>query len=452
MVEKSSFGLQYESRLIACLLRDRTFLHSFLHIFQKEYFVSEIHKNVCKVIQEFKEIYFRAPDKLEIEMACNQFLAKEFPPDKASREFSLYQQEIQVYFNYSYSELEYVKDTTLKFVQEKSCQIAVLKCAKLIGTERSHEMPQIMQEALLVGSKLTDFGIDYFAESRQRSMARYSNPRESNRIPFFIPKLDEIIGGVGFRQHGSGIPELLMFGGGANKGKSRAIGHMAKNAIFLGYPGIIFSSEMAQDLYAERMDMSIGILDTGELYDPRNFDELQRRLELCSNQGAKFFIKKFPAGSTTIPETLSMVHLMEATLGVDFLWVAWDHAMEFKSTSKGDTRDRLGTTVREHKTAVDELECAGFGAFHLNRAGDRAESATLNDMAEDITPARVADTIVIINQTEEEEQMEIPEMRWVARKVRSAEKNQTVKIVDDRKRMLFVQSSDEVTDMARYDL
>src|SRR6266853_2077797 len=230
MADRSPFGLVFESRLIASLLRDRHFFHSFLQIFDREYFVSDIHKTVCNLIKGFKDQYFRPPDQLELEILCNEHIAKEYPQDKAIREFVQYKQEIVTYFQYTYSELEFVKDTALKFVLEKSCQLGVLKCAKLIGTERAHEMPGILKDALAVGTKLTDFGIDFFAERKARALKRYATPRESNRIPFFIPKFDDSIGGVGFRQHGNGIPELLMFGGATNKGKSRAIGHMAKNA------------------------------------------------------------------------------------------------------------------------------------------------------------------------------------------------------------------------------
>ena len=312
-------------------------------------------------------------------------------------------------------------------------------------------MPRIMKEALAVGTKLTDFGIDYLEDRKKRALLRYNNPRESNRIPFFIPKFDDSIGGVGFRQNGVGIPELLMFGGATNKGKSRAIGHMAKNAMMLGYPGVIFSSEMSEDLYAERLDMSIGLLETKELYDPKNFDDLQRRLEFVANQGAKVFIKKFPAGSTTIRETLGICHLIESTLGLDLIWVAWDHTGEFRPENlKAERRDQMGEIIRSQKGACDELECAGIGAFHLNREGSRRESAQLEDAAEDITVARVSDIVIMLNQSEEEAESEIPEMRWVARKVRAAEKNQTVRVIDDRKRMNFIQSSEELTDSVYY--
>lgn len=452
MAEKSPFGLIFESRLIAALLRDRHFFHSFLLIFSSEYFVSEIHKTVCSIIQEFKIKYSRPPDQLELEILTNQYLAKKFPEDKAAKEYCLYKGEIEVYFKYSCAELEFVKDTALEFVKQKACQNGVLKCAKLIGTEKENEMPNIMQEALAIGTKLTNFGIDYFAERRKRALLRYNQPRGSNRIPFFIPKFDESIGGVGFRENGSGIPELLMFGGATNKGKSRAIGHMAKNAISLGYPGVIFSSEMSEDLYAERLDMSIGLLDTGELYNPKNFDELQRRLELFANQGSTVFIKKFPAGTVTIQETLGIANLIESTLGLDLKWCAWDHTGEFKANNqKAERRDQMAEIVRAQKTACDELECAGIGAFHLNREGSRRESAQLEDAAEDVTVARVADIIIMLNQTESEEELDPPEQRWVARKVRAAEKNQTVRVVDNRKRMLFVQHPDEMTDTTHYE-
>lgn len=444
MVETNPFGLDYESRLIALLLRDRHFFHIFLSIFDHKFLVSEIHGTVLKLIQAFKEHYLRPPDKIELEVIVHEYLAQEFPEDKAAQEYALYKYEIDRYFRYSLSELEFVKDNALKYAQQRACQEAVLASAKLIGSGEAYKMPDLLKKALAVGTELTDFGIDYFTEARQRALKRYNQPREATRIPFFVPKFDETVGGVGFRSDGSGIPELLMFGGGENKGKSRCVAHMAKVAISLGLNGIIFTSEMAEDLYAERMDMQLALLDTAGIYDPDNFDRLQRRIELFANQGAKFWIKKFPAGTATIRETLSICNLIESTIGIDLQWVAWDYTSEFRAeNTRQERHHQVAEIIRAQKMACDELECAGIGAFQLNREGSEAEMARLTNAAEDITVARVADIIIMIAQTDDEYNMQPPEMRWMVRKNRAQEKNQLVRLIDRRDIMLFQQHPDE---------
>ncbi len=70
--------------------------------------------------------------------------------------------------------------------------------------------------------------------------------------------------------------------------------------------------------------------------------------------------------------------------------------------------------------------------------------AQLEHAAEDITVARVADTVIVIGQTDEEEKLEVPEMRWCARKVRAAERNITARLIDDRRHMRFLQHPDEI--------
>ena len=139
---------------------------------------------------------------------------------------------------------------------------------------------------------------------------------------------------------------------------------------------------------------------------------------------------------------MAIARLAESTLGIDLQWVAWDYTGEFRAENgKAERRDQMAEIVRMQKTAVDELECAGIGAFQLNRDGSRQEMANLHNAAEDITVARVADTIVMIGQTDEE--YDLGEMRWMARKVRSADKNQVVRLIDDRKHMRFVQHPDD---------
>jgi len=453
MTEQNNFGLEYESRLIGTLLRDRQFLHVWISIFDQQYLVSDIHKLCFSLIQDFYDQYKRPPDKLEMEIRLQEHLSREeLSQERASNEFALAKFEIDKYFQVALSEMEFVKDTALKYCQQAALKKAILECAGLVDTPKAFKMPDIIQKALAVGTNLDNFGLDYFEERRIRSMMRYSQPRESNRIPFFIPKFDDSIGGVGFRRDGSGTPELLMFGGGPNVGKSRAIAHMVKVGASLGHHGLVCSSEMAEDLYAERLDMSYSLLDTPGLYDPNNFDHIQRRLEFFANQGAKLFIKKYPAGSTTIRQTLALARLIENTLGIDLSFIAWDYTSEFKSEENYEKRnDAVASIIRAQKMACDELGCAGIGAFQLNRDGMRQEMAHLDNAAEDITVARVADTCIILAQTDEEYDKDPPEMRWCARKVRAADRNQTVLLIDDRKRMRFTQHPSEEASSGIFD-
>ena len=447
MSDTHNFSIEYESRLIATLLKDRYFLHVWISLFDKAYLRSEIHRLHFTVIQQFYEEYRRPPDKLELDIRLQEYLTRDDRyKERKEQTYTLCKYELEIYFQHGIPELEFVKDTALKYCQQKAAENAVMECAKLVNTDQAYRMPEIMQKALTVGQSMDSFGLDYFADRRARALRRYVTPREANRIPFLIPKFDEVIGGVGYRTDGSGIPELLMFGGGPNVGKSRAIAHMVKVAASFGLHGLVCSSEMAEDLYAERLDMSFALLDTPGLYNPDNYDHLQHRIEMFANQGAKLFIKKYPAGTTTIRQTLAMARLIENTLGIDLAFVAWDYTSEFKPEGNLDGRtDQVASIIRAQAMAKDELECAGIGAFQLNREGMGQEMANLKHAAEDITVARVADTVIILAQSEDEYKKDPSEMRWCARKVRAQERDQTVLLIDDRKRMRFIQHPSEMT-------
>lgn len=444
-MEAANFGMEYEQRLIAALLRDCHFFLAWTTVLEPKYFRNELYRNICERLYEYKAKYNQPPDKLALEVLIQEWIVQSFNnEDRAAKEWALYKNEVDTFWIIGASELNFVRDNALKYVQVRACEQATLEAAKLIGTGREHEMPTILQKALAVGTNAMDFGMDYFATSRERATKRYSAPRELQRIPFFIPLLDDTLGGVGFRANGSGNPELLMFGGAANRGKSRALGHMAKVGAALGYNGIIFSAEQSEDLYAERLDMSIARLDTPGIYDPENFDYLQRRVEMVAKQGARLFIKKYPSRTTTIPQTVQLANLIRQTLGLDIHFIIWDYTGEFIAEGKHDKRsEAVGEIVAAQKRACDEIGCAGFGAFQLNREGMRAEAADLVHAAEDITPARVADTIIVLAQTDDEYNMDPPEMRWVVRKSRSSERNQFVRLVDERKRMCFTQHPDQ---------
>lgn len=440
-MESNPFGLGYEQRLISGLLQDRNFFYAWLELFDPEYLRSPIYQVHCKLLKLFREKYNRPPDAVELEVLAQEYISQENTNDeRAGQEWQLHKHEIAQYWKFGPSELEFVIDNAYKYIQVRAVERAIMTGAKLVGTPEVVKLPDMMQQALNVGTRMNSLGMDYFAERRARALKRYSTPRESNRIPFFIPKFDEAIGGVGYRARGSGIPELLMFAGGPNVGKSKAIAHMVKVAAILGKHVFVFSSEMAEDLYADRLDMGIGILDTPGIYDPNNFYHLQKRLDMFANQGARVFIKKFPAGTATIRETGALARVAEQTLGIDFSLLAWDYSGEFRAENiKAERREQLASIIRDQVRVKDEFECAGVGAFQLNREGMGAEMADLQHAAEDITPARVADMICVLAQTEEEYRKDPPEQRWCMRKVRSEEKNQEVLLIDDRKHMRMIQ-------------
>jgi hypothetical protein len=401
------------------------------------------------IIQVFQAQFNRPPDSVEIRVLIDQHVShygqKGYPPKiEEERDAALLYDLVSEVYSYTTEQLEFVKLHALDFVKQAALKKAVLDSAKLIGTPNESHMLELVQKALLVGQNVNNFGLDYFGTARMRALKRYSTPREQNQIPFFIPKLDEAIGGVGYRRDGSGLPELLMFGSGPNVGKSRAIGHLVKIGAMLGLNGLVFSAEQSADLYAERLDMSIGLLDTPGLYSPDNFDYLCRRIEMVKKQGATVFIRKYPSRTATILQTLAVAKAMQNVLGCSPQFVAWDYTTEF--TAEGNferIESKFSEIVSAQKRASDELECAGIGAFQINREGMRAEMAELSQAAETLAVARVADIVIMMGQNEEEYKKEPPEMRWSIKKSRSAERELQVLLVDDRKRMFFSQHPDD---------
>lgn len=427
------------------MLQDKFFCQSFFTVLNEDYFRGEVYKPIANVIKECLDKYNRPPDKQELDILIQKTISKEYNSlEKATQEYSLIKNEIEDAFQFTPSDLEIIKDTALDFLKSRALENAVLSCGKMIGTSKAGDMPSIIQAALAVGTNLTDFGTDYFSSRRDRAIKRYATPREMNRVPFFIPNLDNSIMGVGYRSMGSGNPELLMFGGGANVGKSRAIGHMVKVAIALGLNVVVFSAEQSEDMYAERLDMSIGLMNTSQIYDVVNFDKLQSRIHMLEKQGGKLFIKKFPSKSAKISECAQVVQRIRQTLQIEIHLVCFDYTEEFKSEKEyADDRNRIADIISGQKKFGDEFGCAVVGGSQLNREGMKSQAAALTDVGGDISVAKVADTIIMLAQTEEEYNKTPPEMRWIVRKARGSEKNQQVLLVDNRSKMQFLQHPNE---------
>jgi replicative DNA helicase len=436
----------FQFRIVASLARDETFFKAYFTCVQPEFFTYDTHQMITRQVLEFAEKYRRVPDMIELEQTITEKLRGTIHNDTLLQEtIGLYRVELKNLFDLPRELMMPAQEHAIDFARQAAFKSALREGALHIEDEQGLEKAQkCLQKAAMVGVNLNDFGINYFRNLPERVNLRLSQPPEAMRIPFLIPKLDAFLGGVGYRQNG-GIPEMLIFLGPPNRGKSRALCHMAKVGLGIGKNVMIFSAEMSAELYAERLDMSIGAMTTRELYDFANVSKLERRVKWFQGQRGELYIRKYPSRSVTVPQTVSLLHQMRMSLDFRPDLVIYDYIDEFKSVeSSGERRHDLSEISSAMRAVADEFGCAVATATQGNRLSLEKEVVDLQDIAEDIGKANIADLIVSLCQTKEESEKEVPEMRWMVCKNRSGSKGQIVRLRDDTMRMCFSQHPEEM--------
>ncbi len=438
---------EFQSRIVSSLTRDEAFFRAYYTCVDPEFFTYDTHKTIVRCVLEFSEKYRRQPDIIELDQVIAEKLQSTVHNAQLRQDtLALYRAELQPIYEQPRELMVPAQAHAVEFSRQSAFKAAIKSVAlgdmdDEFGIAKAQKR---LQEAAMIGVNLNDFGINYFQNLPDRVRLRLSQPPESMRIPFLLPKLDAMLGGVGYRQNG-GIPEMLIFLGPPNRGKSRALCHMAKVGLGIGKSVMIFSAEMSAELYAERLDMSIGTMTTRELYDFGNVARLERRVRWFEGQRGRLYIKKYPSRTATIQQTVALLHQMRMSLDFTPDLVIYDYIDEFRSLeSSGERRHDLSSITSAMRAVADEFGCAVATATQGNRLSLEKEVVDLQDIAEDIGKANIADIIISLCQTKEEEEKPVPEMRWMVCKNRSGPRGQIIRLVDDTMRMCFSQHPEEM--------
>lgn len=445
----------YQTRIVASIARDSEFFRAYFTCCKAAYFQQDSHKKIVDTVLKFYERTRRLPDVVELEHHTLAVIKAETTNSEyLGQLIPVYQRDIKSLFEIPQELIKDAQQYAVQFAKREAFKQALMQSAKSVNEPTGVEQAQkYLQEAAQVGLDMNDFGINYFKEARERNYNRLVQPYETMRIPFLIPKLDALIGGTGYKRHG-GIPEMCIFLAPTNRGKSRALGHCAKVGVSLGLNVMIFSAEMAGELYAERLDMSLGGLTTPELYNPENAKKLERRLDMYQQQGGQLYIKKYPSRQVTVAQTTALLHHMQMAADFKPDLIIYDYIDEFAPPGKstGERRHDLSAISSAMRAVADEFGAAVCTATQANREALTRDTVDLSHIAEDIGKANIADIIISMSQTDTEEKKDPPEQRWVVCKNRSGSKGHVVRVTDDASRMRFTQHPEEIVDSSSLEI
>lgn len=438
------------SRIAAAVCRDAEFLTAYHPCLEPAFFPQEVHQKIVSGALDFWQRYRRTPDRAELEHHVLLAIRGSVQNSQLQAQLiPVYQRELANLYEVPRELFQVAKDYAIDFAKTAKLKQALLDSARDLDGEGAIERAQSrLKEAALIGLNLNDFGLDYFRSARERHLKRMSQPVESMRVPFLIPQLDHYVKGVGYRRYG-GIPEMCVFFAPTNRGKSRALVHCGKTSISLGLNTMIFSAEMADDLYAERFDMSMACLTTAELYDPAKTAHLERRLAMYEQQGGRLLIKKYPSRQATVADCVALLHQLNLVTGFKPDVIIYDYIDEFappRGATEDHRRHQLSAITAAMRASADEFGAAVFSATQTNREAMRKETFGLDSVAEDIGKFNIVDLVVAMCQSKEEEEKNPQEMRWVVCKNRSGAKGQTVRLIDEPSRMRFLQHPEETTE------
>jgi replicative DNA helicase len=351
--EKENFGQQFgsafQTKVIAGLLVDQSFVDKIWGIIKPEYFDSKIHNWLFKKVSSHYETYRTMPTIEDLDL----YMREEKDENKRLEAFTLLKQIQKSDTN----SLKLAKDRALDFCKNHNMRNALIHSVDLWEQGKYDEIKREIEKAMFAGED-DNIGHDYFEDSAINR--RYSS---SNRtpIPTGMKHLDVLLNG------GLSRGELGVIVAGTGAGKSWLLCFSGFNALKLNKKVMHYTFELNEDYVGIRYDTMFSGIPIKNLSS--NVTELKQVLK--QHTGNKLIIKEYNPKTVTISDLKN--HIESRLLRRSFIpdLIVVDYADLIKSHSKyTDKRFELESVYEDLRGMAKEFQVPIWTAcFHGDRLG-----------------------------------------------------------------------------------
>lgn len=408
------FSPSFQEKILAMLWRDPTFYTMYSDVVKPQYFESDIHIDLARIITEFYDKYRVSPSLEavleEVRVLCTGSKVKK-------EKFKDYIQTVERIMEANLDDISYVRDKVIAFGQKQALTEAILKSVDDIQKGNDFSIiKQRIDEATQVGMNLGDFGTWYFRTIDERMEAYHR--RDIEKIPTGIELLDKVMSG------GLGRGELGIVIAPPGTGKTLSLVNFGSNAILHGKNVLHLSLEMNEERMTQRYDMRFTEKTFEYIRD--NGQAVATSLKMLAKmRKGELLVKAYPTRTCTV----DMIRALLTKLRIaekfepDLLIIDYPDIMR-PTRSYGEKRHELELLYEEIRALGQEFNCAVWGASQTNRAALAKKVVTIADLAESFGKAAVADFMIALSQTKEEKRNN--EVRYYVAKHRNGQSDETI--------------------------
>lgn len=368
---------RFRLKILACMLNARI-MSRYSQVILPAYFEQRDEAVVAEALKEFWDAYADIPEEDDL-------------LDLVEREhIDLIH---SLYLGVEDWNLDYAADRIIQFAQEQAAKQAVLESLDDIDQGELGTVIQRLKEAVTVGKDLGYTGIDLKAD---RSL--WIREAQLERVPTGMIHLDALMDG------GLAEGELGVFLAPPNYGKSMALINCG-----FGAAGPIsrcnvahFSFEMNDDVVAKRYGARLLFRFPNKRGSAAQYE---KEFDHYSRMMLPGDIRIFRVQGTVDVIRFQLDRLLDE--GFDLGLIIIDYGDEVWPLRKRDSRyTELGDIFKSLRELGHDYGCPVWTATQANRSSLGKEIITMGDLAESFQKAHVADAIVAICQTKEEEENE----------------------------------------------
>ena len=366
------YGYSFQSKLMACLFKDKPFLQQIMDILDPEYFESEANKWMMSTIVDYY-IEFKSQPTLEV----MKVKLEEGVSDVLKTE--IVQNLKDAVRNFDAPDLDFVKSETIKFCKNQKIKQAITDSVEMLQFGNYDGIKSIIDEAMKAGGD-KDIGHDYNLDIEARYV---ESLRKTVKTGWEV--IDDAADG------GLGAGELGVFVAPAGIGKSWGLVNVAANAVKAGKTVVHYTLELNQAYVGLRFDSVFTGIPAQNLKFHK--EDVEKRVKKLKGQ---LIVKYFPTKGATV--NTIRAHIDKCTIqGFKPDIVIVDYADLLRGNGK-EVRLELGNIYEDLRGMAGEYEIPVWTASQANRSALEEDIIGAEKIAESYSKIMTADFVISLSR------------------------------------------------------
>jgi replicative DNA helicase len=397
-MDRYPYDEEFQESLLALMVRDSSFLIQNLDVLNPNYFESETHRIVAKIVVEYAGQYKRTPTRVSLRNLIQDYAivmnyGEDWVGDLTTKVEELYNVEL--------SDGSYLREKVSKFGRTQSVKVALLQTIDLMKNDGDlDEAQRLLLRSFSAGSQSGNLGYNFHEKPREvlKEILASTHYDLKRKVSTGFPTLDNYMWG------GLGGGEVCMWVAGTGKGKSIMLTNLGASAVLASKKAVVeYSLELDED------DMKLRYLS--RLTGTRVYDLLAKKLDkdyerqMNALESMKYYLKLVHFSPRSIGVNGIRSHLTKLMIldEVEIGLLIIDYLDLLRPSSpKMDPYEALGETTLELCALAQDLKIPIHTASQVNRGGSTKAILGLEDVGDSWKKVENADVVLTLASSKKE--------------------------------------------------
>lgn len=387
----TKFGTSFQTKCLAGILTDKTFLERIMDIVRVEFFENQAHQWILEAILNYFTEYKDLP-------TIDVFKHKldSLDSDKILRA-AVIDQLRSVHVKQNDTDLKYIREQFLEFCINQNLKSAIIESAELLRSGDYEKIKHTVDEALKAGMERDD-GHDYLSEIEERLENDCRNTVKTN-----WECVDNLMDG------GLGVGELGVVAGPAGSGKSWLLNRLGAEAMKQGKNVVHFTLELGQKYVGRRYDCCFTGIDFQQINraseDPSITAQVKSTITEIQKNGGWLKIKYFPIKTVSALSLKNYIDRIQTITGekVDLMVVDYADILRPVSSEKNsNSYSEAGGIYEELRGVAGELQIPCWTASQTNRGSAQEDIIEAGSISDSFRKIMTADFVMSLSRKTED--------------------------------------------------